>query len=151
MIFFAIDRISPICLPLDEPLRSQKFVGSNPFVVGWGTLREHGLPSTVLMQIQIPIIDSKFCKLIYKKHKAFKADMQFSDIVICAGIYEGVNSCHGDSGGPLMLPIAGENGTFAFYQLGIVSWGIPCAKGGVPAIYVNVAHYTRWIRIMLEK
>lgn len=145
-----LDRISPICLPLDEPIRSQKFVNSNPFLVGWGILREHGQLSSVLMQIQVPIVDNKFCKNVYKKFKAFKADIQFSDITICAGIHDGQSSCNGDSGSPLMLPI-NHNGTFPFYQLGIVSWGIPCAHSGIPAIYTSVQHYARWIRIMLEK
>lgn len=118
--------------------------------MGWGVLRQHGMPSPVLMEIQVPIVEKKYCKHVYKKFKAFKADTQFTDISICAGMQEGVNSCHGDSGGPLMLPIAG-NGTFPFYQLGIVSWGVPCAHAGVPTIYTNIMHYARWIRIMLER
>lgn len=110
----------PVCLPLDEPIRSHKFVDVNPFVVGWGILRENALTqSSVLMQIQVPIVDKKYCKKVYKKIHHLKADIQFSDITICAGIHGGQSSCNGDSGGPMMLPLY-QNGTFSFYQLGIV-------------------------------
>lgn len=115
------DRIRPICLPLDEPIRSQKFENANPFVVGWGILQANALKqSSVLMQIQVPIVNNKYCKMMYKRIHYLKADIQFSDIAICAGIHAGQSSCNGDSGGPLMLPVH-QNGTFPFYQLGIVS------------------------------
>lgn len=85
-------------MPLDEPVRSQKFVGNNPFVVGWGIVREHGQQSPILMQLQVPIVDNKFCKKVFKKIKLLQADIQFSDITICAGLHPGKSSCNGDSG-----------------------------------------------------
>lgn len=115
------DRIRPVCLPLDEPIRSQKFEDANPFVVGWGILHANAeKQSTVLQQIQVPIVSNKYCKMMYKRIHYLKANIQFSDVAICAGIHAGQSSCNGDSGGPLMLPIH-QNGTFPFYQLGIVS------------------------------
>lgn len=42
----------------------------------------------------------------------------------------------GDSGGPLV-----ENE----YQVGVVSWGIPCAKGK-PDVFTRVYSYLDWIK-----
>ena len=48
-----------------------------------------------------------------------------SDVMICAG-EAGKDSCQGDSGGPM---------TFNGQHIGIVSWGIGCARAGYPGVY----------------
>lgn len=66
-----------------------------------------------------------------------------------------------------MLPIAGNNGTFPFYQIGIISWGEGailfafviinfinnvtfvyskgCAQPNLPGVDTNVQYYADWI------
>lgn len=55
----------------------------------------------------------------------------------------------GDSGGPLMLPIH-QNGTFPFYQIGIVSFSYHCARENVPGIFSSVQFHADWIEQQLE-
>ncbi|KAF5285993.1 hypothetical protein FQR65_LT12990 [Abscondita terminalis] len=55
---------------------------------------------------------------------------------ICTTSPYGQGACQGDSGGPL---ISGG------VQVGIVSWGIPCAKGN-PDVFTSVPGYRSWIR-----
>lgn len=47
-----------------------------------------------------------------------------------------MTACRGDSGGPLL--------TSDGQQLGIVSWGIPCAAGN-PDVFTSVSSYRNWI------
>lgn len=54
--------------------------------------------------------------------------------MICAGV-TGKDSCQGDSGGPVVAG-SGDNRS----QVGIVSWGLGCARRGYPGVYTNVAN-----------
>lgn len=46
-------------------------------------------------------------------------------------------ACRGDSGGPLVDILSGV-------QIGVVSWGSPCANG-FPDVYTSVASHRQWI------
>lgn len=65
------------------------------------------------------------------------------------GIREIYTRFAGDSGGPLMIPVY-ENGTFPFYQIGIVSGSEGCAEPGILDIYANVQYYADWIHENLK-
>ncbi|XP_068973443.1 venom protease-like [Bombus flavifrons] len=120
--------IRPICLPLEESLRNNNFVGYNPFVAGWGKLSYGGPYSDVLMEVQVPVISNAECK---------KAYSNIPDTEICAGYAEGgKDACTGDSGGPLMIP---QN--FTYYEIGVVSRGHECALPGYPGIYTRVTSF----------
>lgn len=62
-------------------------------------------------------------------------DYEVTETMICAG-EKGKDSCQGDSGGPLA-----SNGTL----VGIVSWGLGCAREGYPGVYTNVAYFKDWL------
>lgn len=119
---------------------------------GWGKTDFDGFYSPVLLHVQIPIIPNDDCKKKYKKIGEFKADIQFDERIICAGglTTGGKDSCKGDSGGPLMLPIH-QKGSFPFYQLGVVSYGYGCGEANVPGIYASVQKYEDWIQLKLQK
>lgn len=48
----------------------------------------------------------------------------------------------GDGGSALVC----QTSSGAFQAVGLVSWGIKCADGGVPGVYVNVYNFDGWIK-----
>ncbi|KAI2805029.1 hypothetical protein BLOT_004018 [Blomia tropicalis] len=123
----------PICLPSSSMIM-KSFVGQISTVVGWGTTREGGQISQKLQQVQIPIISNEKCSQKYNR-------MNIRMGQICAAYEEGGrDSCQGDSGGSLTVPVNGK-----YYQLGVVSWGSGCARPGAPGVYTRVTNYLSWI------
>ncbi|XP_055540538.1 venom serine protease Bi-VSP-like isoform X2 [Wyeomyia smithii] len=140
------DAVRPICLPIGDPIKSRNLDGLTPFVAGWGRTQEGGKSANVLQELQIPIVSNTECRELYSKiGKAF-SEKQFDNAVLCAGVLEGgKDSCQGDSGGPLMFPQR-SGVEFYYYQIGIVSYGIGCARAQVPGVYTRVTQFVDWIQ-----
>jgi trypsin len=67
--------------------------------------------------------------------------------MFCAGEpMGGKDSCQGDSGGFIgaLLEAGG------WVQLGIVSWGIGCARAQLFGVYTRVGDYTAWIQQVMQ-
>ncbi|XP_062557292.1 uncharacterized protein LOC134222163 [Armigeres subalbatus] len=140
------DAVRPICLPLSDPIRTRNFEGYTPFVAGWGRTQEGGKSANILQELQIPIISNGECRNLYAKINRAFSEKQFDDSVTCAGVLEGgKDSCQGDSGGPLMLPQR-DGVDFYYYQVGVVSYGVGCARAEVPGVYTRVAKFVDWIQ-----
>merc|ERR1719414_1595132 len=89
-------------------------------VSGWGTTSEGGDTSTSLRMVSVPYVDDATCDSAYGIYGGIVAD-----VMLCAG-EAGKDSCQGDSGGPM---------TFNGQHVGIVSWGVGCARSGYPGVY----------------
>lgn len=144
-LFFLV-RIRPICLPINEPLRTYNFVGYRPFIAGWGKTTEGGSSATVLQEVTIPVLKNAVCKARYETVGKLISERQFNDAILCAGVLEGGHdSCQGDSGGPLMNPFT-MDGAIHYYQIGVVSYGIGCARVDTPGVYTRITYFIDWIQ-----
>lgn len=87
----------------------------------------------------MPVVDNARCAT------EFAGQAQVLDTQLCAGGERGIDSCSGDSGGPLMQTARVR--TAQMVQFGIVSFGrSTCsAERLAPAVYTRVASYAKWI------
>ena len=112
--------------------------GTMATIAGFGaTCEDCDLPPT-MREAQVPITTDAYAQNAYPD--SFENKTQ-----IGAGFPKGgVDTCGGDSGGPLMVP--GPNGVFRL--AGDTSYGQGCAEPGFPGIYGRVADTTlrTWIK-----
>jgi len=156
-------------LRLDEPARRSRAVPlllspdaglENPpakvTVTGWGItrdivlqggesidfvtqkpIRQDDVLPDRLMEVELPLVATDQCK-------ASNAEVPASidSRNLCAGVPEGGKAdCHGDSGGPLV----GRDNRGQWVQVGVVSWGVGCARPGHPGVYTRVSAFAAWI------
>ncbi|XP_064830351.1 transmembrane protease serine 4a isoform X1 [Oncorhynchus masou masou] len=127
----------PVCLP---PKHLGLKAGDTMTVTGWGYLEEKGKVSPVLQKATLPLIDSAQCSspTVYGS--------SITPRMLCAGYLKGkVDACQGDSGGPLVYL------SEQWQLVGVVSWGIGCAREGRPGVYCNVDDMLNWIHTVMEK
>nr|P18965.2 RecName: Full=Factor V activator RVV-V gamma; AltName: Full=Russel's viper venom FV activator gamma; Short=RVV-V gamma; AltName: Full=Snake venom serine protease; Short=SVSP; Flags: Precursor [Daboia siamensis] len=121
--------------PVSLPSRSRG-VGSRCRIMGWGKISttEDTYPD-VPHCTNIFIVKHKWCEPLYPW---VPADSR----TLCAGILKGGrDTCHGDSGGPLIC-----NGEMH----GIVAGGSePCGQHLKPAVYTKVFDYNNWIQSII--
>ncbi|XP_014453989.1 complement factor I isoform X6 [Alligator mississippiensis] len=119
---------TPACVPWSEYMFKP---GHRCKISGWGLERDSA-KQFVLKWGYIDILSN--CTEIYKD-RFFKG-------MECAGTHDGsIDSCKGDSGGPL---ICFDSNNVA-YVWGVVSWGENCGVAGYPGVYTKVASYFDWI------
>ena len=123
----------------------QKMVGYKLFIIKQFILIINvfvGSTSDILMVALVPIMDRMECERILRMHRL---SLPITLGQICAGGKDLVDTCRGDSGGPLGYRDF-YNGNPRFIQFGIVSFGLQkCGVVNVPGVYTNVSHYIQWI------
>lgn len=122
-------RVQPIALA-----NEQMIPDSACTLTGWGyTRNKFQKTPNRLQKIILKTIDLARCQKML-------GTLPVVDSQVCTFNRIGQGACNGDSGGPLVF-----NG----YQIGIVSWGIPCAKGK-PDVFTNVYAFKDWIYMNAE-
>jgi len=107
-------------------------------VAGWGMTAEDGNASDTLNSLNVQKLDASACG----NYPGFLSEMH-----LCAGYRDGVgDSCQGDSGGPLIV----RDGPNGYLLVGVVSFGIGCARPGYPGVYARLSSYRDWIFSTVE-
>ena len=87
-------------------------------VAGLGRLSEGGSRPSNLQEVSVPLVSDQVC------NQSGGSYANVGDVAFCAGFAQGQkDSCSGDSGGPIVVNSGGQT-----VQLGIVSWGVGCAR-----------------------
>ncbi|XP_049881091.1 melanization protease 1-like [Pectinophora gossypiella] len=122
------DFIRPICLPTGSIPHDAIFSAA-----GWGELTYTHIYSNIKKIIPLPHWSVESCKNAYR-NSILPAK------IICAGGEEGIDTCRGDSGGPLTL----NKGAIEFW--GVTSSGnVHCGTQGSPGIYTSVQDHLEWL------
>ncbi|XP_026105345.1 transmembrane protease serine 4-like [Carassius auratus] len=128
------ESILPVCLPPHQLSVKEMLV-----VTGWGLLKEKGELPSVLQKASVPLIDRSECS------KPSVYGSAITPRMLCAGFLEGnIDACQGDSGGPLVYPAS------RWKLMGIVSWGVGCARNGKPGVYTDVSQFLSWIYTVMK-
>jgi len=125
------NNVIPACLPTD---RTQQYTNWEAVVSGWGTTSEGGSTSNVLKETTQTILSSTDPICVTGSQ-----DSPVPNSKMC-GYKAGTDSCQGDSGGPLVVK---EDGRWTV--VGVVSYGLGCARTGYAGVYARVTNYLDWI------
>ncbi|XP_072746689.1 serine protease ndl [Anoplolepis gracilipes] len=126
--------VRQVCLPspnINPEWKMEPSPLSMCVALGWGALKENGLNSDYLREVEVPILPE--CKHLPDQNNS----------TICAGYPEGgQDTCQGDSGGPLMC----RNRDSQWYVAGLVSHGEGCARPNEPGVYMKISYFLDWIQ-----
>lgn len=133
----------PIDLPPLLLTKSPARDDSRFTILGWGQISEASLrQQTKLRFATVPAVPDEACAADYlKAGVALVPDQQ-----LCAG-GKGADTCQGDSGGPMVR----QNGKGEWVQVGIVSWGLGCARADYPGVYTQISTFRAQIRAATRK
>ncbi|MFI5618394.1 serine protease [Streptomyces sp. NPDC051567] len=126
----------PINLPTLKIADTKSFDNGTFTVAGWGATREGGAQQRYQMKATVPFVSDASCQ------SSYGADLVPGE-EICAGYDQGgVDTCQGDSGGPMFR----RDNAGAWLQVGVVSWGLGCARAGYPGVYTEVSTFATAIK-----
>jgi len=133
------DDINAACLPGCDNQFDYQFrngTGVRCWVAGWGKDGKDGNFQIIQNKVDVPLMSSFECQARMKQALGRDAgrNFQLSESEICAGGEEGKDACDGDGGAPLVC-LSKDN---RWNVVGLVTWGVDCARKGVPGVYANV-------------
>ncbi|XP_043217277.1 uncharacterized protein LOC122379288 [Amphibalanus amphitrite] len=137
--------VQPACLPPEDAPYSPELACS---VAGFGSTRpSFGTAADVgsfvaadtLQVANVTFFTRDECETFYGRYNVTLG-------TVCAGDAQfRVDTCVGDSGGPLFCRL-GDSVTL----MGVTSWGNGCGRKDQPGAYMRVASYVRWIQEVVQ-
>jgi len=120
----------PICLPRSDAWYPQDL---SLTTAGWGSTSSSGDGSDVLRKVDLNAWSEDRCEERYPGW--------FTDKMVCA-YKQGADTCHGDSGAPLMRLYYGR-----YYIAGMSSWASDrgCSVRNAPRVFSAVHANLQWI------
>ncbi|KAG8009969.1 Complement C1r subcomponent, partial [Nibea albiflora] len=139
--------IMPICLPAEGATYTTDMIG---LVSGFAITETDNqqIFTNKLKYMHLLVVEQQTCRRTVNKLKKERNNVpSLTNNMFCAGVPEGgKDSCHGDSGSPIVLKDDGR-----FWAAGIVSWGVNCRQQGMYGVYTRVANYLDWINKTIQE
>ncbi|XP_065171091.1 serine protease snake-like isoform X2 [Atheta coriaria] len=132
------NNIIPACLQVEQNIADPKWSA-----LGWGETSYNGPTADHLQLMQLQEADFTVCKNAYLNAGERRLEHGVdNDSQMCAGKGD-VDTCSGDSGGPLQIP--NKMNDTGFTVIGITSFGKKCGLTTKPSVYTRVSYYIEWI------
>ncbi|XP_022111139.1 uncharacterized protein LOC110990439 [Acanthaster planci] len=134
------DFIVPICLPSEIRAMNLLQARTRGFITGWGRTAEITTTTTrYLRRVRLLVMDQRTCNARHRDVITNRMFCAVSDDRPAAR-----DSCFGDSGSPFAV-----RDDKRWFLIGLVSWGIGCARHRFPGVYTRVHRYTHWINSLI--
>ncbi|XP_053674808.1 transmembrane protease serine 9-like [Anopheles nili] len=108
---------------------------------GFGQTSFGGDRTPILLKVQLSPVENAACSRFYKPGRTRQQGL--IDQQMCAAD-ERMDTCLGDSGGPLQIKLMANNRLIPFV-VGITSFGRFCGSA-IPAVYTRVSSYYNWVQ-----
>lgn len=129
------ETVVPACLWTDEEIRFRELIAT-----GWGSTGYAEEHTPNLLKVMLKPMDIRQCSLFYPVSKKLHKGLQSQHL--CA-VDEQMDTCEGDSGGPLQVKLL-HNSRMTPFLVGIISFGSTCGVSN-PGVYTRVSEYHDWI------
>ncbi|XP_058055993.1 serine protease snake-like [Anopheles bellator] len=122
---------------------------------GWGNLGYYNEQATVLQRVQLPIVPNWQCNQSTFHNRRLRHGIL--SMQLCAGDQQGgKDTCPGDSGGPLQIPVPEADREAGLcssphYLVGVTSNGMICGTVNQPGIYTRIASCVKWIGLVVGR
>ncbi|XP_070497333.1 venom protease-like [Chironomus tepperi] len=138
--FSPSDSVGTICLSSRDSDAPKDFI-----VTGFGSIStDRKILSDWLLKGKISEYPHDKCKSDYQISSI--KTLQIIDSQLCALSDKGVDTCKGDSGGPVFY----EKNNIC-YLYGITANGLGCGAPEIPSVYTKVTKYLDWIEEVMNK
>ncbi|XP_045480375.1 venom serine protease Bi-VSP-like isoform X1 [Harmonia axyridis] len=145
-------------LVLDRPVRVTDFVKpaclfpggviadhEDITATGWGITEFAGQPSSHLIKVRLRIVGNADCRHQYRRASA-TGDID-DEFQVCAGSADAekiIDTCEGDSGGPLQF--VSFTRRKHYFIIGVTSFGKACGITRSAGVYTRVSSHLPWIQ-----
>lgn len=134
--------------------------GEELTIMGWGDTNadpDVNQPSLQLLEATLEYIPDDVCRSKEGQvgpDSYITYDSRITENMMCAMDEDGgrgdqevdEDTCLGDSGSPMIIPLLDDSNVQEDVQVGVVSWGIGCASQTFPGVYSRVSSQYDWIR-----
>ena len=155
---FELKQAVPSSVATPIKLRQQPLTPSDSgtivTVIGFGdTDKSDSVSATsqYLREVDLNYVTADQCDNAYGGGNSwfYGGNSYIEDGMMCA-YRSSVDSCGGDSGGPLLLKgnsggLSSTGSSSSDELVGLVSWGISCADDDFPGVYTRISYYYDWI------
>ncbi|XP_061229171.1 serine protease 33-like [Neopsephotus bourkii] len=133
--------VRPLCLP--PPALALPY-GSRCWVSGWGHVAENvSLPlGAPLQEVALPLLSPDTCNCLHAGLRRRELGRPARPGMVCAGGTAGKGACQADSGGPIQC----QGGSGRWFQAGVLSFAVGCARPGLPVLATALGAHARWLR-----